>query len=248
MDYKHIAEAGMRIGVFSDIHGNVAALDAVISDMREAGVEIFACAGDLVVFGPRPVEVLQRLNAIPALVLVRGNTDRWLGMVRERPVGPFDERVVGKVRPAVAWTIDRLPDDSVSIISGLPGEAEIESEGVRIRIGHASPGSDGSGIDADTDVDAMFEGFSAHAFACGHTHRPLVRKAGDVVVVNDGSAGYPYDGVPRPSWALLDVAGGRVEAGIRRVDYDRGAVMKDIAAVGMPMGELFARRIDTAVM
>jgi predicted phosphodiesterase len=241
----------MRIGFFSDIHGNIAALDAVLEDMKQAGVDGYACAGDLVAFGPRPVEVLQRLNAIEGLMMVRGNTERWLELVREKPVGPYDEPILEKVRPALAWTIEQIPDDAVTALANLPLAGMLEGDGVGVQVEHASPGSDWVGIQpqiTDERLGEMFDGFEVEGFVCGHTHKPLVRKVGGILVVNDGSVGYPYDGTPRPSWALVTVEEGRVEAEIRRVDYDRAAVKKDIEQVGMVWGDVMSRRLDTAEM
>lgn len=241
----------MRIAFFSDIHGNVEALEAVLGDIEKVGVDAYACAGDLVAFGPRPVEVLQRLSEIGDLMMVRGNTERWLELVRQKPVGPYEEKIVEKVRPALAWTIEQLPDDSITILANLPLAGMLEGDGVGMQMEHASPGSDWLGIQPEAEdarLGDMFEGFEAEGFVCGHTHKPLVRQVGKVLVVNDGSVGYPHDGVPRPSWALVTVEGGEVGAEIRRVDYDREAVKKDIADVGMVWGDVMSRRLDTAVM
>lgn len=240
----------MRFGFFSDIHGNVLALEAVLADMKDAGVEAYVCAGDLAAFGPRPREVLQRLNEIEDLMIVRGNTERWLDLVRSKPVGPYDENVIEKVRPALAWTIEKLPDDSITIMADLPLAGMMEGGGVAVLVEHASPGSDWVGIQpeaTDERLEEMFQGFEAEAFVCGHTHRPLVRKVGEVLVVNDGAVGFPYDGVPRPSWVLVDLSGG-VNAEIRRVDYDRDAVRRDIEDLGMVWGDVMSRRLETAEM
>jgi putative phosphoesterase len=240
----------MRIGFFSDIHGNVLALEAVLEDMKQVGVDALVCAGDLAAFGPRPREVLQRLNEMDDLMIVRGNTERWLDLVRARPVGPYDERVIEKVRPALAWTIDKLPDDSITIMADLPLAGMMEAEGVAVQVEHASPGSDWVGIQPEAEggrLREMFEGFEGEAFVCGHTHKPLVRVLDGITIINDGSVGFPYDGVPRPSWALVEAAGG-VKAQIRRVDYDREAVRRDIADVGMVWGDVMTQRLETARM
>lgn len=241
----------MRIGFFSDIHGNVLALEAVLEDMRGAGVDALVCIGDLVAFGPRPREVLQRLNGIENLVIVRGNTDRWLDLVRQKPVGPYEEEIVEKVRPALSWTIERLPDEAVTRLNDLPLAGMLDGDGASLHVEHGSPGSDWVGIHPDTDdarLGEIFEGFEVEGFACGHTHKPLVRTSGRILVVNDGSVGFPHDGTPRPSWALVELGQGKVKAEIRRVDYDREAVKRDMDEVGMVWREVMAKRIDTAVM
>ena len=65
----------MHIAVISDVHGNIAALDAVVSDAGD--VDAYWFLGDLVAHGPRPAECVRRVRALPGVVAVRGNTDRY---------------------------------------------------------------------------------------------------------------------------------------------------------------------------
>lgn len=240
----------MRIALFSDIHGNVAALEAVLADIEAEGVDANLCLGDIAAFGPRPVEVIERLRVVDDLMLIRGNTDRWLGIVKEDPDGPYDEPVIASVRHALQWTLDQVTDDAARSLTELPSTGALEAGGVRIVAEHASPGSDWKGISLQTntsELESMFTGFDGHAFVCGHTHMPLVRPVAErVIIVNDGSVGLPYDGVQRPSWAILEVTEQGLRAGIRRVDYDRDAVLKDIADRSMAWGEVVTRRIEQA--
>ena len=74
----------------------------------------------------------------------------------------------------------------------------------------------------------------ARVILCGHTHLPEVRDLGWKVIVNDGSAGYVFDGDPTASWALVDIAGGEVTAEIRRETFDALAVANAISARGLP--------------
>ena len=68
---------------------------------------------------------------------------------------------------------------------------------------------------------------------CGHTHQPEVRDLGWKVIVNDGSAGYVFDGDPTASWALIDIADGEVKAEIRRTAFDVLSVANAISARGL---------------
>jgi putative phosphoesterase len=240
----------MRIAAFSDIHGNVAALEAVLADIEDQGVDATICLGDVVAFGPRPVEVLERLEAIGDLMLVRGNTERWLGLVRDRPEGPFEERVIASVAPSLSWTLERLSDDRVRSLLDLPTTGALEAGGLRVVAEHASPGSDSEGISLRVEAsvfESMFDGFDGQAFLCGHTHEPFVRPvAGRVFVINDGSVGLPYDGIPKPSWALVELTGQGIRASIRRVPYDLRSVVDDIAQRAMVWSDVIARRVETA--
>ena len=74
----------MRLGLISDIHGNEIALDAVLSDGRDLGVDSWWVLGDLVALGPDPVVTLAKLRSLPNVRFVRGNTDRYV-VTRARP-------------------------------------------------------------------------------------------------------------------------------------------------------------------
>jgi predicted phosphodiesterase len=73
----------------------------------------------------------------------------------------------------------------------------------------------------------------ARVIACGHTHVPEVRDLGWKVIVNDGSAGYVFDGDPTASWALVEIDGIEVRAEIRRAEFDTMAVANAISARGL---------------
>ena len=74
----------------------------------------------------------------------------------------------------------------------------------------------------------------ARVICCGHTHVPEVRDLGFKVIVNDGSAGYVFDGEPTASWAMIDVHEGNVTAEIKRTAYDALSVANAISARGLP--------------
>lgn len=74
----------MRLGVVADIHGNDVALRAVLRDAAALDVERWWALGDLVLFGPRPAEVLELLQCLPGISMLRGNTDRYV-LTGEQP-------------------------------------------------------------------------------------------------------------------------------------------------------------------
>ena len=102
---------------------------------------------------------------------------------------------------------------------------------------HASPGSQTRGFDQALDANIVFEraaATDARIICVGHTHVPEVRDLGWKVIVNDGSAGYVFDGDPTASWAMVTVAGGEASAVIRRTEYDVLTVANAISARGLP--------------
>jgi predicted phosphodiesterase len=99
--------AGVRLGVIADIHGNEVALRAVLKDAARCGVDRWWVLGDLVLFGPRPAEVLELLAGLPAVAMLRGNTDRYV-LTGIRALNPGS---TGQPRPAghACWLL--LADD-----------------------------------------------------------------------------------------------------------------------------------------
>ena len=120
----------------------------------------------------------------------------------------------------------------------LPSERRLHADdGTMILVCHASPGSQTAGFAPALDPNVTIErasGTDARVIACGHTHVPEVRDLGWKLIVNDGSAGYVFDGDPTASWARIDVTDGAVTAEIKRTEFDAIAVANAISARGLP--------------
>jgi hypothetical protein len=156
--------AVVRLGVVADIHGNSVALEAVVADAEGFGVDGWWALGDLVLFGPRPVEALGMLAELPGIAYVSGNTDRYV-LTGEQPaphetpahaVGELDlvERYAA-MAGAIGWTRGALVQaGSLSVLSDLPPEQRIRLPDGLLLLGvHASPGhDDGQGIDSRVDA------------------------------------------------------------------------------------------------
>src|SRR5262245_4887690 len=107
----------MRIAALYDIHGNLPALEAVLREVRAAGVDLVVSGGD-VVLGPMPRETIDTLLNIDLPVrCIRGNGDREvLGVRNGAQTGGFPE----SVRPAMQWTADQIDDDVARVMAAWP--------------------------------------------------------------------------------------------------------------------------------
>ena len=95
----------MRTAVLFDVHGNLAALEAVLAEAAAAGVDGYAVGGDLALFGPEPAAFVDRLRSLPNAVFVQGNTDRYLAEGREDDPVPWSfAGLLGDQR--LAWLRD----------------------------------------------------------------------------------------------------------------------------------------------
>jgi predicted phosphodiesterase len=230
-----------RLVVLSDVHGNAVALEAVRKQLRKEKPDLVAVAGDLVFNGPDPagtVDLLQQMEADGAAIIA-GNTDVAVADFDYAAAFPwFIDGVPDTFVAAAEWAHDALGDERIAWLRRLPAERRlVADDGTMILVCHASPGSQTAGFDQALEASVVTERVSrtdARVIACGHTHLPEVRDLGWKLIVNDGSAGYVFDGEPTASWARIDVADGLITAEIGRTEFDALAVANAISARGLP--------------
>lgn len=245
----------MRIAIFSDIHGNSIALDAVLDDIRaQGGVDAYWVLGDLAALGPDPVGVLERVYALPNVTITRGNTDRYI-VAAERPM-PSVEQVAqnpafiarfGQLMQSFAWTIGVLAFTGwLEKLAALSPEQRVNLENeTRVLCVHAAPGTDdGEGIhprQRKQELRLILETCDADLVFVGHTHWAMDVMSDNIRVVNLGSVSNPMMPDLCAKYTVLesDAQGYRLEH--RRVDYDRDAVIQQLARVYHPASEYIAR-------
>jgi putative phosphoesterase len=234
----------MRIASLSDVHGNAVALAAVRKQIKAAKPDGIVVAGDLVLNGPEPaatIDGIRELEADGALV-VQGNTDIAVADFDYAAAFPsMVEGVPDSIRYAAEWAHDAIGDERLDWLRRLPAERRLHIDDMMILVTHASPGSQTAGFDQGLDPSVTLERLSrtdARLICCGHTHLPEVRDFGWKQVINDGSAGYVFDGDPTASWALIEIDGEDVAAQIRRTEFDTLAVSNALSARGLP-GDIY---------
>jgi predicted phosphodiesterase len=248
----------MRLAVFSDVHGNVEALQAVLADLEAlGGADEWWCLGDLAAFGPNPAECIQAIQALPNLKVIQGNTDRYL-TTGVRPSMPTPDaetwpkyavQTLGRDQ-AFTWTLERLAWPEFEYLAGLKTDLSLELAGYGWAIGfHAIPGDDeGMALNPASEAhlmrDALLDREGSLAFG-GHTHLAMDRDLGDWRIINPGSVGFPFDGDPRAAYALVSLEEGRLSVDLRRVDYDREAVIAKLEAADHPMKVRGVHRLRT---
>lgn len=234
------------IGLISDIHGNMAALKAVLADMESKGAEKVLCLGDVVGYGPFPGECLDLVERCGAVLM--GNHEEALLQGAEN----FNPRA----KRAIDWTREHLQssgDDMVrtrrqAILRNLQLTAQ---EGPYL-FAHASPRQPTREYVMPRDAkagDKMADIFTHIGHVCfvGHTHLPGVFledqtfippgmlwggayfvSDGEKALVNIGSVGQPRDGDPRACYVLLDTEPSAPRVVYRRVSYDVEATARAI--------------------
>ncbi len=223
----------MIYGIYSDIHGNLEALQAVLARMDELGIERRICLGDLVGYCANPNECVDLIRQRSDVVIL-GNHDS-VALGRES-----SENFNFYARRAIEWTRENLTPSTIEFLQGL---SYLESDGDLCFV-HASPRSpaDWTYVTSLDDAVDAFSFFSQRICFVGHTHWPVIvvmegetsfricdtlsntLEPGQRMLVNVGSVGQPRDRNPMASFAICDSEALSVE--IERVPYDIAAAQK----------------------
>jgi len=219
----------MRIALFSDIHGNLQALDAVLSDIRAHNPDAVYCLGDLVGYGANPNEVTERLRH-EGYPTVMGNYDDGVGFERDECGCAYREEAEReRGQRSLEWTKARVTPENKAFLRGLSNEIRFQAVGRRILLVHGSPRKINEYLFEDRPLSSfqrLAATSNADVIVFGHTHKPYVKDVDGVTFVNIGSVGKPKDGDWRACYALL-VDG---KATFRRVEYDVKAAAAAIRA------------------
>ena len=180
----------MAIAALYDIHGNLAALEAVLADIpAEATILV---GGDVVAGGAQAAETLERLRGLGDRVRwIRGNGDRELTAGEEglAPPGALDD------------TLAQLTGEQIAFLHALSPTLLLDG----VLYCHATPRND---LDIfgprtpDERVAPLFDGVGADVIVCGHTHIQFEREIAGRRVINAGSVGSPYEREPGAYWLL----------------------------------------------
>ena len=190
-------------------------------DVRRAGFTHGALTGDLVTRGPRPEEVVQRVLAL-GWPCVQGNTDRRLLDTPRLADHPRAARPGGR-----RWTRLRVSNAGMRFLAGLPATRTLQVGAAQVLVAHEGPNGPGhllGDAPSPATVAAEAERQGVDALVLGHTHQPLVVRSDAAVLVNPGSVGEGTADDRRPSWAWLAWDGGRLVAGLERVELPLASV------------------------
>lgn len=226
----------MRLAVFSDIHGNLPALEAVLDDIGRRGVDAVYCLGDLVGYAPFPNEVTERMRReqIPTIM---GNYDDGVGFDRDdcgcayREEG---ERVRGQ--RSLEWTRAEVTPENKAFLRTLAPEIRIAVGGRRMLLVHGSPRRMNEYLfenRALSSFQRLAASSNADVIVFGHTHKPYAKLVDGVWFVNAGSVGKPKDGNWHACYALLDLTAD-MPASFVRVPYGIGTVTNAIRRSELP--------------
>lgn len=220
-----------KVGIISDIHSNVEALEAVLRAADAEGVREVHCLGDIVGYGASPVECVELVQTYCAAV-VRGNHEEAVSQRRGLDVLPPGGADAARHNRAL------LSEDQLSYLASLPLKREVDG----MTLVHATPDRPAAWrrLRSFSDVRAQFEAFETDVCFIGHTHIPgLVpermgvsrMRAQTRFVVNVGSVGRPRDHDPRACLGIFD-ADSHTYA-LRRIPYNYEAAARKVEDAGL---------------
>jgi putative phosphoesterase len=225
----------MRIAVVSDIHGNRAAFQAVLADLRETSPDLVFHGGDLAQGGSHPSEIIDQIRSLgwPG---VQGNTDEVLWAPQSLPEMPSLLRLRSVIADTIAVSSVWISDEQKQWLKSLPRIHCQEN----FAVVHASPDSLWRSPLADAtdeELETTYGSLNARVVVYGHIHRPYIRALHRFTVANSGSVSLSYDGDLRASYLLID----DLNPSIRRVAYDVETEIRELKESGLPHAEWIAR-------
>jgi putative phosphoesterase len=235
----------MRIAIFSDVHANFPALEAVLSDIAGQRPDATYCLGDLVGYAPFPNEVAERVQR-DGTPTIMGNYDNGVGFDRDECGCAYrdpEEQRLGDL--SLMWTRETVTPELKAFLRSLKPEIRFEADGRRFRLVHGSPRRMNEYLFEDRPLSSfqrLAATSEADVLVYGHTHKPYTKRVDSVLFVNVGSGGKPKDGDPRACYMVLDTIGD-VTVEFRRVPYDIQAVASAIRRSELP--DRFATDLET---
>ncbi len=230
----------MIAAILADIHGNLAAFEAVLDDIeRVGGCDELWCLGDIVGYGPEPSDCIALLRRHSHLC-VAGNHD-W-GAIGRIDISDFNPHAAAACR----WTGEQLSDGDIAYLDNLP----LTLVRGDFTIVHASPRDPiwEYVLSAHT-AGENFAHFDTGYCLIGHSHAPAVfhlcegncrqlelhptlELGGERLLINPGSVGQPRDGDPRAAYAVYDTNESRISH--YRVTYDVERTQRRMMEAGLP--------------
>lgn len=229
----------MKIAVFSDVHANLPALEAVLADIADHGADQIYCLGDLVDFAPWNNEVINLLRNLEIPVVMGNHDERIAFDIPLLTLKKHNQEESEARIKAIEHTRRTILKENKDYLSRLPAELRLNfslnNEPFNILLVHASPRSNDEYIYEDhdqTDLGQMFDSANADLIVGGHTHLSYIRSMNfegkNRTVVNCGSVGRTKEGDKLACYLMISMDGGQVNYELRKIAYN---IQETIAAI-----------------
>ena len=192
----------MKYGVIGDIHGNLYALKAIITDLKKQGITKYFIAGDLIADCNYPNEVLDYIQTLDAVV-IKGNREEYVLNYLD---GLCPEWETLKQMSSVVWTALQLTEENISYVRRLPMMSQIEVNETLITLVHGSPFDLNEHLYPDQQQARLLEAIQSvqsDILICAHSHRQWQKRVNETLVLNPGAAGVHFNAESGAEYAIL---------------------------------------------
>lgn len=226
------------ITIFGDIHANLPALEAVLTDMDERHLQNRYCLGDLVGYGTFPNEVTSIIHD-SGLPCIMGNYDQGVGNDSDECGCAYKTQVEEeRGKRSIAWTNAHTTSLNKQYLRDLPPHIPLELGGRSVLLVHGSPRKINEYLYEDrpnNSLERVLDAAEVEILVCGHTHLPYhkVLPSGRHII-NAGSVGKPKDKDNRACYVVISTEGEQLKVEFERVPYDIERAAKAIEATEMP--------------
>lgn len=232
----------MKIGIITDIHSNIQALNATLIEFDKQNVEKIICCGDIIGIGINPEETIHELlKRKEMLIAVRGNHEQYLlnGLPKEIH---DDKRKMSEIEiKNHKWNHSKLSNKSIEFLRQLEISLNVELVGKRLYIVHYPQQTDGTykkHIKNPSAMDnlEMFKENTADIFIYGHTHTFSINNINDKLYINTGALGCPMgNNIARAG--ILEINKGKIEFKRINVEYNVKEIIDKINNLKFPFYE-----------
>ncbi len=238
----------MKIAFISDIHGNAVALESVLADIRQKSIDRIMVLGDLCYRGPEPQRSLELIRSLHEAKVIKGNVDEWT--VRGLYPGEVPDHKLDIMNREREWTASRLAPADLDYLKHLPVEIRERFGPIAIHAFHAAPNSLFDNVPSQSADDVLeaklMSAADAQVYIYAHIHKPFIRYINGKIIMNSGSVGLPFDGLPMASYATATLHDGWISTSIERVKYDVEQVAEQYIQGEYPHCEFILKALRSA--
>ena len=217
----------MKIGIITDIHNNLIALESVLNEI-ENSCDFIICCGDIIGIGPYPDETVQKMMKIKNLIAVRGNHESYL---LERI--PNEEHMNIEEMKHHKWEHKQLSNGSIDYLKTLPYSRKFEIEDKKIFITHYAMNEDNKYTSFCNSIEKMFSSIDADIIIYGHNHSKNICNS-DKLYINVGSLGCTANDRNIARYGVLEIKDENVNIETKELKYDSQTVINKINELNYP--------------
>ena len=211
----------MKIGIFSDIHGNIYAFEKIWDKLKKESCDKYIFLGDICGYYYYQNEIIEILREIKNLTAIMGNNDDiFLKILKD---GDIEKEYTEKYGKSYSILKENITPDNLIFLKKLPRKYIMTK--YKIAAFHGSPWNYLNEYIYPTSLLDRFRDLPYRFILLGHTHYPMYKRMGNIYIINPGSCGQPRD-YNQPIYATLDVPSGKIK--FIRVEYNKKPLINDI--------------------